>query len=160
MQFNKLTARMLFHVCHELTTHELKHVMEEIVPEGFRGPVHCLVDLAQCMQDLGTQKGLTSVQIGFLVERWDAMEWDVHTQVYLDSLYADAQTEELRVLERFADSAEATEFFDKLQKMLNDPRASQWIKATDYNYGTSTLAYFLQAGRVITNVINNLEDCN
>ena len=159
MQFNKLTARVLFHVCHELTTHELKHVME-IVPADARGPVDCLVDLAQCMQDLGTQKGLTSVQIGFLVERWDAMEGDVHTQVYLDSLYADAQTEELSGLERFADSAEATEFFDKLQKMLNDHRALQWIKATDYNYGTSTLADFLQAGRVITNVINNLEDCN
>ena len=150
---------MLFHVCHELTTHELKHVME-IVPEGFRGPMDCLVDLAQCMRDLGTQKGLTSVQIGFLVERWDAMEGDVHTQVYLDSLYADAQTEELSGLERFAGSVAATEFFEKLQKMLNDPRARQWVKATDYNYGTSTLADFLQAGRVITNVINNLEDCN
>lgn len=159
MQFNKLTARVLFHVCYELTTHELKWV-QEVVPEDFRGPVDCLVDLAQCMHDLGTQKGLTSVQIGFLVERWDAMEGDVHTQVYLDSLYADAQTEELKGLERFADSAEATEFFEKLQKMLDDPRAWQWVKATDYNYGTSTLADFLQAGRVITNVINNLEDCN
>ena len=159
MQFNKLTARVLFHVCHELTAHELKHVME-IVPEGFRGSVDCLVDLAQCMHDLGTQKALTSAQIGFLVERWDAMEGDAHTQVYLDSLYADSQTEEQKGLERFEDSAEATEFFDQLQKMLDDPRARQWIKATDYNYGTSTLADFLQAGRVITNVINNLEDCN
>ena len=159
MQFNKLTARVLFHVCHELTTHELKCV-QEFVPADARGPVDCLVDLAQCMHDLGTQKGLTSVQIGFLVERWDNMEGDVHTQVYLDSLYADAQTEELRGLERFAGSVAATEFFEKLQKMLNDPRARQWIKATDCNYGTSTLTHFLQAGRVITNVINNLEDCN
>ena len=159
MQFNKLTARVLFHVCYELTAHELKGV-QEVVTADARGPVDCLVDLAQCMQDLGTQKGLTSVQIGFLVERWDAMEGDVHTQVYLDSLYADAQTEELKGLERFADSVAATEFFDKLQKMLDDPRARQWIKATDYNCGTSTLAHFLQAGRVITNVINNLEDCN
>lgn len=159
MQFNNHTVSILFHVCRELSTHALKHALE-VVPEDFRGPVDCLVDCAQCMQDLGTQKGLTSAQIGFLVERWDAMEGDVHTQVYLDSLYADAQTEELRGLERFADSAEATEFFDKLQNMLNDPRARQWVKATDYNYGTSTLADFLQAGRVITNVINNLEDCN
>ena len=159
MQLNKLTARVLFHVCYELTTHELKHALE-VVPEDFRGPVDCLVDLAQCMQDLGTPKSLTSAQIGCLVERGDAMEGDVHTQVYLDSLYADAQTEELRGLERFADSVAATEFFDKLQKMLDDPRARQWVKATDCNFGTSTLADFLQAGRVITNVINNLEDCN
>ena len=63
-------------------------------------------------------------------------------------------------MEKFESAIEATEFFDKLQKMLNDPRARQWIKATDFNFGTSTLTHFLQAGRVITNVINNLEDCN
>lgn len=159
MQFDKFTLTVLFHVCHELTTYELKWV-QGFAPADARGPVDCLVDLAQCMHDLGTQKSLTSAQIGFLVERWDAMEGDVHTQVYLDSLYADVQTEEQRGLERFAGSVAATEFFDKLQKMLDDPRARQWIAATDYNYGTSTLADFLQAGRVITNVINNLEDCN
>ena len=159
MKFDKFTVDVLFRVCRELTTHELNHVME-IVPEGFRGPVDCLVDCAQCMRDLGTQKALTSAQIGFLVERWDAMEGAAHTQGYLDLLYAAAQSEEQKGLERFEDSAEATEFFDKLQAMLNDPRARQWVKATDYNYGTSTLADFLQAGRVITNVINNLEDCN
>ena len=63
-------------------------------------------------------------------------------------------------MERFEDSVEATEFFDKLQQMLNDPRARQWIKATDYHYGTTTVGDYVQAVRVITNVINNLEDCN
>ena len=63
-------------------------------------------------------------------------------------------------MERFEDSVEATEFFDKLQQMLNDPRARQWIKATDCHYGTTTVGDYVQAVRVITNVINNLEDCN
>ena len=63
-------------------------------------------------------------------------------------------------MEKFESAIEATEFFDQLQKMLNDPRARQWIKATDCHYGTTTVGDYVQAVRVITNVINNLEDCN
>lgn len=39
-------------------------------------------------------------------------------------------------MERFEDSIEATEFVEKLQKMLNDPRLVQWCKATDANFDT------------------------
>ena len=157
MQFNKLTVSVLFHVCRELATHELKWV-QAVVPEEARGPVDCLVDLAQCMHDLGTQKALTSAQIGFLVERWDAMEGNVHTQVYLDSLYADAQTEELRGMERFADSAEATEFFDKLQKMLNDKRLANWCAATDTSFDKRSSHPLAAAQQAFAQVVRELDD--
>lgn len=40
----------------------------------------------------------------------------------------------------FEDSLEATEFMEKLQGMLEDPRLKNWAKITDENYGTETLA--------------------
>ena len=63
-------------------------------------------------------------------------------------------------MERFADSVEATEFFDKLQEMLNDPRAREWLQATDANYGTSTEADFVQAKKQIGYVLTDLDQCN
>ncbi len=37
----------------------------------------------------------------------------------------------------FEDSAEATDFMEKLDGMLNDPRLLNWVEATDSNYGTN-----------------------
>lgn len=157
MKFDKFTVDVLFCVCGELTAYELNHVME-IVPEEFRGPVDCLVDLAQCMYDLGTQKALTSAQIGFLVERWDAMEGTALTQGYLDLLYAAAQSEEQKGLERFEDSAEATEFFDQLQKMLNDKRLANWCAATDTNFDKRSSHPLVAAQHAFAQVVRELND--
>ena len=38
----------------------------------------------------------------------------------------------------FVDSAEATDFMEKLDGMLNDPRLLNWVQVTDANYGTNT----------------------
>ena len=38
----------------------------------------------------------------------------------------------------FEDSAEATDFMEKLDGMLSDPRLLNWVEATDTNYGTDT----------------------
>ena len=39
----------------------------------------------------------------------------------------------------FEDSAEATDFMETLDGMLNDPRLLNWVQATDSNYGTNTI---------------------
>ena len=38
----------------------------------------------------------------------------------------------------FTDSVEATEFMEKLEDMINDPRLKDWANETDDNYGQNT----------------------
>lgn len=60
-------------------------------------------------------------------------------------------------MERFADSIEATEFFEKLQAMVNDPRAAEWLHATDSNFSVSTVPHFKQAKQLINFIVNKLD---
>lgn len=45
----------------------------------------------------------------------------------------------------FEDSAEATDFMETLQGMLEDPRLMNWAKITDTNYGTRSTVALVEA---------------
>jgi len=45
----------------------------------------------------------------------------------------------------FQDSVEATEFLEKLQSMLHDPRLAQWVKDTDDNFNTDACQHLSHA---------------
>lgn len=41
-------------------------------------------------------------------------------------------------MKTFQSSVEATEFMDKLEEMIRDPRLKEWASITDRNFGTDT----------------------
>ncbi len=45
----------------------------------------------------------------------------------------------------FEDSAEATDFMETLQGMLEDPRLADWAKITDTNFGTRSAGLLAKA---------------
>lgn len=59
---------------------------------------------------------------------------------------------------RFADSTEATEFVEQLQKMLQDPRLAQWCQATDYNFCTDAAKHLFEAKKSFTATIDELDN--
>lgn len=59
---------------------------------------------------------------------------------------------------RFADSTEATEFVEQLQKMLADPRLAHWCKETDYNFCTNVASQLTEAKNAVDWLISNLDE--
>ena len=58
----------------------------------------------------------------------------------------------------FEDSLEATEFMEKLQEMLDDPRLKKWAKVTDSNFGTQTAGSLWLVRLAYDNFINSMSE--
>lgn len=61
-------------------------------------------------------------------------------------------------MERFQDSVEATEFVEKLQKMLNDKRLANWCAATDTNFDKRSSHPLAAAQHAFSQVVHELND--
>lgn len=60
--------------------------------------------------------------------------------------------------DQFADSAEATQFVEELQEMLNDKRLANWCKATDNNFLATTLSSLTDAQNAFAQVARQLDE--
>ena len=61
-------------------------------------------------------------------------------------------------MEEFESSIEATEFFDKLQKMLNDKRLVNWCAATDTNFDKRSSHPLAATQHAFAQVVRELND--
>ena len=61
-------------------------------------------------------------------------------------------------MEKFESAIEATEFFDQLQKMLNDKRLVNWCAATDTNFDKRSSHPLAAAQHAFAQVVRELND--
>ena len=61
-------------------------------------------------------------------------------------------------MEKFENSIEATEFFDQLQKMLNDKRLANWCAATDTNFDKRSSHPLAAAQHALAQVVRELDE--
>lgn len=59
---------------------------------------------------------------------------------------------------RFEDSAEATAFISQIQIMLEDPRLTQWARATDSNFCAQTFNNLAEARAQFVEFVFQLEN--
>lgn len=58
----------------------------------------------------------------------------------------------------FQDSIEATQFLEKLQAMVNDPRLADWCASSDYNFDSKTCGKLAEASVAIAKLVDALDN--